>query len=165
MTTTDTTLTPKPTPFDRKRTRLQDNLTNAQTELATVTARRATSVVDSEKARADADLALQHAREDAAAAEEAALTLVAKRDRLLEELEQVRRQIGQADEHRARTITELASAQQRLAEQEAALREAGKPFDNHIAALKDDVERYAYRLQQHEARGPGSMALYIGVKG
>jgi chromosome segregation ATPase len=147
MTATDTTPTPKPTPFDRKRTRLQNNLTNAKTELATVTARRATSVVEHTKALATADLALQHAREDAAAAEEAALTLVAKRDRLLAELEHVRAAILHADEHRARTITELGAAQQRLAEQEAALREASKPFDNHIAALEDDVERYAYRLQ------------------
>lgn len=155
----------KPSPYDRKLSRLQNARAAAQTELVTVTARRAAAVVDTEKAKTDADLALLHVQEDAASAEERERELNQKCDRLLIELEAVRMQLVEIGARRAEIKRSLGDAQQHQAECDLALADAGRPFDAWIAALTDDVKKYDYRIEQHVARGPGSTALYIGVKG
>jgi len=163
--TTETAPSPKASPFERKLTRLQTAHAAAKTELDTVTARRASAVVDSEKAKAAADLALQHIQEDAASADEHALRLIQKRDQLLAELNDVRLQIRAADMRRVEIIQALGAARQHQATCDAALAKAGEPFDQWIAALTVDVEKFQRRVDDHVARGPGSLALFVGVKG
>ncbi len=156
---------PKPTPYDKKLVRLRTAHTAAQTELDAVTTRRTAAVADTEKARAAAELALQHARENAEAADEAELRLRATQERLRAELEETRVRLLTAADHRSTTVDVLVLAREHLTAQLMAVAEAGKPYDRWIAALTEDVRKYAYRIEQHEGRGPGSTALFVGVKG
>lgn len=158
------TTPPKLTPFEKKRDRLWTAIGSVREQLDDLMSRRAFAVADAEKAKSAAELAVSHAKEDIAAVADHTLNLLARRDQLRAELEQVAALIVNAAQLGEEKATAAVTAGRQLTASESALIEVGKPFDRHIEALRDDSEKLKYRFDQHIARGPGSTTLFVGVR-